>query len=102
MSLREGFGLVVLEALAAGTPVVVSQIEPFTGYLDERVCCWAQPDDATSIGDALRRALHERGGVDFERAVPELLARFSWRESARRHIALYADHVQRIMQPLGA
>ncbi|MFM0473972.1 MSMEG_0565 family glycosyltransferase [Paraburkholderia strydomiana] len=102
MSLREGFGLVVLEALAAGTPVVVSQIEPFTGYLDERVCCWAQPDDATSIGDALRRALHERGGVDFEHAVPELLARFSWRESARRHIALYANHVQRIMQPLGA
>ena len=102
MSLREGFGLVVLEALAAGTPVVVSQIEPFTGYLDERVCCWAQPDDATNIGNALRRALHERGGVDFERAVPELLARFSWRESARRHIALYANHVQRIMQPLGA
>jgi glycosyltransferase-like protein len=102
MSLREGFGLVVLEALAAGTPVVVSQIEPFTGYLDERVCCWARPDDATSIGDALRRALHERGGVDFEHAVPELLARFSWRESARRHIALYANHVQRIMQPLGA
>jgi len=102
MSLREGFGLVVLEALAAGTPVVVSQIEPFTGYLDERVCCWAQPDNATSIGNALRRALHERGGVDFEHAVPELLARFSWRESARRHIALYANHVQRIMQPLGA
>jgi glycosyltransferase-like protein len=102
MSLREGFGLVVLEALAAGTPVVVSQIEPFTGYLDERVCCWARPDDARSIGDALCRALHERGGVDFEHAVPELLARFSWRESARRHIALYANHVQRIMQPLGA
>ncbi|MBN3759761.1 MSMEG_0565 family glycosyltransferase [Burkholderia sp. Ac-20365] len=102
MSLREGFGLVVLEALAAGTPVVVSQIEPFTGYLDERVCCWAQPDDPASIAGALRRALHERGGIDFEHAVPELLARFSWRESARRHIALYANHVQRIMQPLGA
>ncbi|ACC73677.1 MSMEG_0565 family glycosyltransferase [Paraburkholderia phymatum] len=102
MSLREGFGLVVLEALAAGAPVVVSQIEPFTGYLDERVCCWAQPDDAASIADGLRRALHDRGGIDFEHAVPELLARFSWRESARRHIALYADHRQCIMRPLGA
>ncbi|MGT2475631.1 MSMEG_0565 family glycosyltransferase [Paraburkholderia terrae] len=102
MSLREGFGLVTLEALAAGAPVVVSKIEPFTGYLDERVCCWAQPDDAASIADALRRALHERGGIDFEHAVPELLARFSWHESARRHIALYASHVQRNMQPLGA
>jgi len=102
MSLCEGFGLVVLEALAAGAPVVVSQIEPFTGYLDERVCCWAQPADAASIADGLRRALHERGGIDFEHAVPDLLARFSWRESAHRHIALYGNHVQRIMQPLGA
>ncbi|OUL96569.1 MSMEG_0565 family glycosyltransferase [Paraburkholderia hospita] len=102
VSLREGFGLVTLEALAAGAPVVVSQIEPFTGYLDETVCCWAQPDDAASIADALRRALHERGGIDFEHAVPELLARFSWHESARRHIALYANYAQHIMQPLGA
>ncbi|AXF04066.1 MSMEG_0565 family glycosyltransferase [Paraburkholderia hospita] len=102
VSLREGFGLVTLEALVAGAPVVVSQIEPFTGYLDETVCCWAQPDDAASIADALRRALHERGGIDFEHAVPELLARFSWHESARRHIALYANYAQHIMQPLGA
>lgn len=102
VSLREGFGLVTLEALAAGAPVVVSQIEPFTGYLDESVCCWAQPDDAASIADALRRALHDRGGIDFEHAVPELLARFSWRESAHRHIALYASHVQHLMQALSA
>ncbi|BCG01443.1 glycosyl transferase family 1 (plasmid) [Paraburkholderia sp. PGU19] len=102
VSLREGFGLVTLEALAAGAPVIVSQIEPFTGYLDEHVCCWALPDDAASIADALRRALRERGGIDFEHAVPELLASFSWHESARRHVALYASHVRHIMQPLGA
>ncbi|MBN3751858.1 MSMEG_0565 family glycosyltransferase [Paraburkholderia sp. Tr-20389] len=100
VSVREGFGLVTLEALAAGKPVVVSQIEPFTGYLDERVCCWARPDDADSIADALRHALHERGGIDFECAVPELLARFSWRESGRRHITLYARHMQRLSQAL--
>jgi glycosyltransferase-like protein len=94
VSLCEGFGLVVLEALAVGTPVVVSRIEPFTEYLNDRVCCWAQPDDAGSIAQALQRALDRRGGIDFECAVPNLLDRFSWRESARRHIGLYRRYAQ--------
>lgn len=102
VSVCEGFGLVTLEALAAGTPVVVSKIEPFTDYLDERVCCWAQPDDAASITHALRRALDGGGGIDFEQAVPDLLQRFSWRDSACRHIALYAQHLQRAAQALSA
>jgi glycosyltransferase-like protein len=89
VSLREGFGLVVLEALASGKPVVVSQIAPFTEYLDERVCCWAQPHDPHSIADALHRALDSRGGIDFAHAVPALLQHFSWTASALRHIELY-------------
>ncbi|MGF6442051.1 MSMEG_0565 family glycosyltransferase [Paraburkholderia youngii] len=94
VSLCEGFGLVVLEALAVGTPVVVSRIEPFTQHLNDRVCCWAQPDDAGSIAQALQHALDRRGGIDFEYAVPDLLNRFSWRESARRHIGLYRRYAQ--------
>jgi len=102
VSVYEGFGLVTLEALAAGTPVVVSKIEPFTDYLNERVCCWAQPDDAASIARALRRALAGEAGIDFDHAVPDLLNRFSWRDSARRHIALYERHLQRAPQALNA
>lgn len=94
VSLREGFGLVVLEALASGTPVVVSRIAPFIEYLDERVCCWAQPHDAHSIASALCRSFDARGGIDFTLAVPELLQRFSWTASARRHIALYRRQLQ--------
>src|SRR5713101_9745543 len=36
-SIKEGFGLVVLEAMACGVPVVTSRIAPFTEYLGDGV-----------------------------------------------------------------
>ncbi len=90
VSLREGFGLVVLEAIASGTPVVASAIAPFTEYLDDTTCCWANPADVESIAAALLLVLTGSGcGIDFDRAVPALLARFSWAASARRHVDAY-------------
>lgn len=92
VSLREGFGLVVLEALASGTPVVVSSIAPFTEYLDHATGCWADPLDADSIAAALARALSD-SSIDFDHAVPALLARFSWTASAHRHVDAYRRFV---------
>lgn len=88
VSLCEGFGLVVLEALASGTPVVASSIAPFTGYLDDATCYWADPLNVGSIAAAIFRAL-AGNGIDFEHAVPALLARFSWAASAHRHVDAY-------------
>ncbi|SOE57015.1 glycosyltransferase, MSMEG_0565 family [Burkholderia sp. OK233] len=90
VSLREGFGLVVLEALASATPVVASAIAPFTEYLDDTTCYWADPADVESIAAALLCALSCSGSrIDFDQAVPALLARFSWAASARRHVDVY-------------
>jgi glycosyltransferase-like protein len=90
VSLREGFGLVVLEALACGTPVVASNIAPFTEYLDDSLCCWATPTDAVSIADALERVIDGRHQTDFMNAVPALLARMSWQATARKHLDIYS------------
>jgi glycosyltransferase-like protein len=107
-SLREGFGLVVLEALACGRPVVVSNIAPFTEYLsaDEAhgEAVWADPMSVESICAAVHRALAAgaapapagRGLNPRGERVAALLARFDWDASARRHVSLYrgwlADH----------
>ncbi|BAN28058.1 MSMEG_0565 family glycosyltransferase [Caballeronia insecticola] len=95
VSLREGFGLVVLEALASARPVVVSRIAPFTEYLDDATCRFADPHDAHSIADALSHALEGSGGIDFDHAVPALLKRFTWQASALRHLDIYSKQLTR-------
>jgi len=95
MSLREGFGLVVLEALASGRAVVVSHIAPFTEYLDDKACLFADPHDAQAIAAALDAALEGRSGIDFLHAVPALLRRFTWRASAVRHLDIYGRWLAR-------
>ena len=96
-SLREGFGLVVLEALASGTPTVVSRIAPFTEYLpeDESVghCCWADPMAPASIARAIARACDPAHAAALARGVPPVCERFGWATSAERHEVLYRAHL---------
>jgi len=88
-SLNEGFGLVVLEALASGVPVVVSRIAPFTEYLEEGDCHWADPMRSASIADALRAALEQPAPARIAASAARLGQRFNWAASAARHVQLY-------------
>jgi glycosyltransferase-like protein len=87
-SLTEGFGLVVLEALASGTPTVVSRRPPFTEYLREGEVFWADPLDPESIAAALCAA-----SVAPRFSPPPVCARCSWPASAAQHLALYRQFV---------
>lgn len=88
-SLLEGFGLAALEALACGTPAVVSAIAPFTEHFAEPDVEWAPPLQPTSIAAALARAL-QRGR---HATAPAVCRRFAWSASAARHDAIYRDFI---------
>lgn len=83
-SLREGFGLAVLEALASRTPVVVPRQPPFTEYLADADAQWCDPLDVPSIAAAMQRARQQPLP-----ALPAVCARHGWPASARRHLQIY-------------
>ena len=90
-SVKEGFGLAVLEAMSAGVPVVTSDLPVFREYLvDQRDALLVPVGDVDALAAALMRALDDEplrarlinGGAD-------VASRFTWHASACRHLEIY-------------
>jgi glycosyltransferase involved in cell wall biosynthesis len=88
---REGFGLVVLEAQAAGLPCVVSDLPVLREFLaDGRDCRMAPVGDVDALADALVEVVHD-GDLRARLAAggARTAARFTWDRAAAGHEALY-------------
>jgi glycosyltransferase involved in cell wall biosynthesis len=84
----EGFGLPVLEAMAAGIPMACSDVEPMAGLVGNATLRF-DPKDVEAMAAAMARltddeALRARLGEDG----PRQAAKFSWRATAQGTLAV--------------
>lgn len=91
-SLRgESFGVVLLEGMAAGTPVVASDIAGYRNVAGEGAALLVAAGDAVALADALSRALYDRPSADALVLAGEArAAEFSMDRLAERYVELYA------------
>jgi alpha-1,6-mannosyltransferase len=86
----ETFGLVVIEAMACGRPVVGVRAGAIPELVDEQVGQLAKPDDAASLAGAVcalyERDLHAMG----QAARARVLRRFTWQHAFTLQLNTYA------------
>ncbi|WP_306566004.1 MSMEG_0565 family glycosyltransferase [Aquabacterium sp.] len=92
-SVKEGFGLVAIEAMACGTPAIVSRIAPFTEHLGAQEVIFADPFDIDNLAQALRQSLDAHQHARVAGQARKVAARFDWMSSARRHLQIYQQHI---------
>lgn len=87
-SLYEGFGLPVLEAMAAGVPVVSSNATSLPEVYGDAALEF-DPTDEAAMADAIRRVLEDQAlARDLVERGRRNLARFSWRKTAEQTLAV--------------
>jgi alpha-1,6-mannosyltransferase len=97
---KETFGLVILEAMACGRPVVVARAGAFPEFVDDTVGALAEPLNAVSMAEAIA-ALYERD-LDAVGAAARarVLRHFTWNRAFHAQLAAYAALVGAHRMPI--
>ncbi|WP_394932677.1 MSMEG_0565 family glycosyltransferase [uncultured Ilumatobacter sp.] len=90
-SINEGWGLVVLEAMSAGLPVVASDIEVFHEFMThEENAIMTATGDSHSLAIGMERLVMDSDlAASLRAAGPAVAAQFSWISTAEQHAAIY-------------
>jgi len=87
----EGFGIPILEAFAAGTPVAASDIPPFREVGAEAALFFDPTDIATCAESLYTLLIDENARTRGERSGKDRLAKYSWTESAQKILSCYGS-----------
>lgn len=90
-SVQEGWGLVVLEAIASGLPVITSNQAPFTEFLSPQDTLLVEPGDVDAIATAMLAMLDPTVTQQLIGHSRSIIHQYSWQRSAKMHLELYTQ-----------
>ncbi len=88
-SIKEGWGLVLLEAIASKLPVITSNIPPFTEFLTEKSALLVNPNSSHEISQAMVNVLDRNIANKLIKNSKSIVQKYSWEQSAKIHLDLY-------------
>jgi glycosyltransferase-like protein len=88
-SVKEGWGLVVMEAIAAQVPILTSNIPPFTEFLDAPQALLVDPESIAAIAQGMIQILQPDVARSLVQQSQSVLAQYTWARAAQMHLECY-------------
>jgi glycosyltransferase-like protein len=98
-SLKEGWGLVVMEAIASGLPVITANQPPFTEFLSPQQALLVDPADPGAIAQAMAAVRHPLLAQSLVQTSQSLLHTYTWESAAHQHVHQYQARLMRSRSP---
>ncbi|PSR16936.1 MSMEG_0565 family glycosyltransferase [filamentous cyanobacterium CCP3] len=98
-STKEGWGLVVLEAIASSLPVITANQPPFTEFLTPEQALLVNPDSASAIARAMVESVRPAIAQSLVSQSRSILPQYTWTRSAALHVQHYRQLLSAQAQP---
>ena len=99
-SIKEGWGLVLLEAIASGLPVITSQRSPFTEFLTPDQALLVDPLIPSELARAMNAVVQPELAQSLIQQSQSVLSTYTWEASAQTHVQHYQQLLQHSRIPL--
>ena len=90
-SRKESLGMVLIEALACGTPVVATRCGGPEDIVNDQVGVLVPPEDPASLANAIEEVIDHRDHYEPKFLRDYALERFSWERITERYLDLYRE-----------